>query len=76
MRGFYKKYIVTKTSGNPMDPEAEFIVLRIDKGIYLHACRAGAAAFAEAVRGENPLLANGIQTRLEELIPWGGFKKT
>ena len=67
MKGLYNKYIVTKTSGKPVPPEAEFIVLRIDAGQYLHACRAGVAAFAEAVREHNPVLANDLQEKLEVL---------
>jgi len=66
-KGLYKKYLIYKTSGKPIDPNAEFIVLRIDGGRYLHACRAGAAAFAEAVREHNPRLANDIQAKLEDL---------
>lgn len=69
MRGLYQKYIVTKASGKPLDPDFEAIVLRIDKGQYLHACRAGVAAFAEAVREHNPQLANDLQVRLSELDP-------
>jgi hypothetical protein len=29
-QGFYNKYVVTKANGNPIDPEAEYFVLRID----------------------------------------------
>ena len=68
MKGLYNKYIITKTSGKPIPPEARFIVLRIDEGHYLHACRAGVAAFAEAVREHNPVLANDLQEELKSLL--------
>lgn len=67
MEGLYRKYIIQKASGEPVDPNAIYIVLRIDSGKYLYACRAGVAAFAEAVREHNPILADDIQIELEEL---------
>lgn len=67
MEGLYQKYIVSKANGTPLDPDFESIVLRIDGGRYLHACRAGVAAFAEAVREHNSRLAEDIQQRLKEL---------
>ena len=66
MKGLYQKYIVTKTSGEPLPDDARLIVLRIDSGKYLHACRAGVAAFAEAVREHNPILADDLIKVLEE----------
>ena len=68
MKGLYQKYIIAKTSGKPLAPNFEAVVLRIDGGRYVNACRAGALAFAEAVRDENPLLSNDIQCRIIELI--------
>ena len=68
MKGLYNKYIVTKTNGKPLDPNFYAVVLRIDGGQYLSACRAGVAAFAEAVRGENPILADDLQEKLRELM--------
>lgn len=67
MKGLYQKYIIKKVSGKPLDPGFEAIVLRIDGGRFLNACRAGAAAFAEAVREHNPKLADDIQKRLIDL---------
>lgn len=67
MKGLYQKYIIKKTSGKSLDLNFEAIVLRIDGGRYLNACRVGAAAFAEAVREHNPLLADDIQERLQAL---------
>jgi len=73
MKGLYDKYIIQKASGKPLEPSFYALVLRIDGGRYLNACRAGVAAFAEAVRGDNPILADDIQCKLKELIkPLGG----
>jgi len=67
MKGLYGKYIVSKANGKPMDDSFECIVLRIDGGKYVSACRIGVAAFANAVRYENPVLARDIELRLMEL---------
>lgn len=67
MKGLYQKYIIEKASGKPLGPDFYAIVLRIDGGRYLDACRAGVAAFAEAVRGANPILADDLQAKLNEL---------
>ena len=32
--GLYSKYIITKTDGSPVAPEAEYLVLRIDKDVW------------------------------------------
>ncbi len=61
MKGLYQKYIISKASGEPLAEGFEAIVLRIDGGQYVGACRTGVLAFAEAVRDENPLLSNDIQ---------------
>ena len=67
MKGLYQKYIIKKTSGKPLDPNFEAIVLRIDGGQYLSACRVGVLAFAKAVRKDNPILADDLQKRLQVL---------
>ncbi len=66
MKGLYQKYIVTKTSGKPLAEGWDGIILRIDDGLYVKACRAGALAFAEAVRDDNPLLALDIKHKILE----------
>ena len=66
-KGLYQKYVISKTSGKPLDPNFEAIVLRIDAGKYVDACRVGVAAFAEAVRPLNRKLARDIRRRLLEL---------
>ena len=66
MKGLYGKYIISKASGKPLAPGFYAIVLRIDGGQYVNACWAGALAFAEAVRDENPVLSNDIQHKVLE----------
>lgn len=42
--GYDKKYIIQKASGKPIDPEADYFVLRLDKdpyaldALYMYAC--------------------------------------
>ena len=66
MKGLWNKYIITKSSGKPLAEGFYAVVLRVDGGQYVDACRKGALAFAEAVRDENPLLSNDIQFMITE----------
>lgn len=66
MEGLYNKYNVSKADGSPVDPEAIYIVLRVDKGEYVHACRAGVMAFARAVRPINPQLHDDLVELLSQ----------
>lgn len=68
MKGLYNKYTIQKSSGKPLAPSFYAIVLRIDGGRYVEACRAGVKAFADAVLNENPKLAIDIQHKLNELL--------
>ena len=63
-KGLWNKYIITKTSGKPLDPNFYAIVLRIDGGRYVGACRKGVLAFAKAVRDKNPVLADDIELEI------------
>ena len=64
MKGLYNKYIITKASGKPLAPGFFAIVLRIDGGQYVGACRMGVKAFAEAVQTQNPDLSFDIGMKL------------
>ncbi len=68
MKGLYQKYIVTKTSGDPVDLDAQYIILRIDSGEYVDACRIGVRAFAEAVEPFNHELSWDLQMELLGLV--------
>jgi len=60
-KGLYNKYYVGKVDGTPVDIEAQYLVLRLDKGEYVDACRSAALTFASWVRDQNPLLADELQ---------------
>ena len=64
MKGLYNKYIVTKANGKPLDPNFYAIVVRIDGGQYVDACRKGVLAFAKAVEPLNPELAFDIDLEI------------
>ena len=66
-KGLYQKYIITKTSGKPLADGFYAIVLRIDGGRYVRACREGVKAFANAVREENPTLAKDLDKKILKL---------
>ncbi|KKM86354.1 hypothetical protein LCGC14_1279780 [marine sediment metagenome] len=76
MKGLWDKYIITKTSGKPLADGFYAVVLRIDGGRYLKACRAGVQAFADAVQEENPMLARDLNQKLQELAVEDILKKT
>ena len=59
-QGLYQKYEIKKTDGSPVDPKAEYFVLRLDTD--KHAISA-VAAYARSVHEDNPQFA-------DELIAW------
>ncbi len=66
-KGLYQKYNITKASGKPLAQDFLAIVLRIDGGRYLKACRAGVRTFADVVRSENKTLADDLDKTLNRL---------
>jgi len=69
MKGLYYKYNIEKTNGKPFADGFYAIVLRIDGGQYVDACRAGAFEFAQSVREENEELWKDLHLKLAELNP-------
>lgn len=63
-RGVYGKYHITKADGTPVDPDAQYFVLRLDTDI--HARRA-IMAYAESVEMENGELSSELRTWAVEL---------
>lgn len=57
------KYVIQKTDGEPVDPNAWYFVLRIDKDI--HAQQA-ALAYALSVRKDNPTLSEQLIRKVLE----------
>ena len=66
-KGLYNKYYIIKTDGTQIDPNAEFLVLRIDKGCsnktWLAGARRAAAVLCDTIRFEMPELAKDIEKR-------------
>jgi hypothetical protein len=61
------KYHITKTDGRPMDPGAEYFVLRLDKGgedkKHVAACRAAIMTYAREIRHHLPLLYSDLMVK-------------
>lgn len=66
-QGLYNRYIVQKTSGKPVDPNAEYFVMRLDDGgkdpKHIAACRTGVLAYAEAIGDHLPKLAKDLKDK-------------
>ena len=60
--GYEKKYIIRKANGNPIDPKADYFVLRLDKDP--HALRA-LATYAKSVATDNLELAHDLRQKLK-----------
>jgi len=70
----HNKFLVTRTDGKEIPPEAQMFVLRYDKDI--HAQRA-LRTYANSVKEENPILAKQLLSQLgttEKLIGWISIK--
>ena len=59
--GYVKKYMIHKSNGKPVDPNADYFVLRIDKDP--HALKA-LAFYAESVKVDNEELSNDLKNKL------------
>lgn len=57
-QGILNKYIVTKTDGSPVDPNARYFVLRIDTD---EAARSAALTYATAIEAADPVLADQLR---------------
>jgi hypothetical protein len=65
--GWKLKYIIEKVDGSPVDSEAEYFVLRLDKDPH---ARVAALSYADSVEGDNPVFAADIRnhvTKYEEV---------
>jgi len=60
-RGLYAKYRVTKTDFTSVDPNADYVVLRVDNDI--HAQEA-VEAYAQSVKESNPALAEDMLAKV------------
>jgi hypothetical protein len=74
MATLYNKYVIQKYGGEPVDPEAQYFVLRIDTD---HHARVALAAYADSVREEDPAFAAELDgwvrdVALEAFCPFCG----
>ena len=64
-QGWYQKYIITKTNNKPVDPDADYFVLRLDiQDKYGEASLQALKTYATVIREVNPDLARDIMSRL------------
>jgi len=61
MKGWFLKYIIRKADGTPIDPNADYFVLRLDKDEH---ARKAALAYADSVETENPVFAADIRAKI------------
>jgi len=66
-KGLHQRYIVSKPSGKPIDPNAEYFVLRVDKNgsdpKHRAACRKAVLSYARAIRDHLPELSKDLIER-------------
>lgn len=58
MRKLYRKFEIAKTNGNPVDPLAQYFVLRIDTD---HAARVALLAYADVIERGEPEFASQLR---------------
>lgn len=63
--GLKQKYIITKKNGHPVDPKADYFVLRLD--IDPHAVKA-ILAYAVSVMETNPTFAFDLFAKVESIM--------
>lgn len=65
--GLHGRYVVTKASGEPVDPDAIYFVLRLDSGgddkEHIAACRLAARCYASQFPFGHPLYQLGNDLR-------------
>ena len=66
-KGLHMRYIVSKTSGEPVDETAEYFILRLDSGgsdpIHIEACRKAVLKYADEIESHIPQLTKDLRER-------------
>ena len=62
--GYKKRYIISKTNGKPVDPMADYFVLRLDADPH---ARKALYAYSDSVKYDNPKFASEIITHLRQV---------
>ena len=63
-KGLYGKYKIEKVDGTPIDPEADYFVLRLDKDPH---ARTAAIAYSDACFFDNQALSGDLLDRINEI---------
>lgn len=72
MKGLFKKYVIAKADGSPVDPDAVYFVLRLDTDPHAEVA---AEAYATSIESENSSLAQGLRYMLENKS-WDALRST
>ena len=68
--GLYGRYIVEKVSGEPVDENAEYFILRLDKygddPKHIAACRKAILTYANEIKEHLPKLSSDLLERYSE----------
>jgi len=70
-KGLHMKYFVSKVSGEPVEENAEYFVLRLDKDgdpLHVDACRCAINTYAAVMESKHPELAKDLKNRYGERI--------
>jgi len=65
LKGLYQKYIIQKTDETPIDPNADYFVLRLDTD--KHA-RGAIRNYANRIYGDNPILSKELRDRCNKYL--------
>ena len=71
-KGLHQRYHVSKVSGEPIDENAEYFVLRLDSGgddlRHIEACRCAINTYAVMIGKTHPELASDLISRYSQNI--------
>lgn len=66
-KGLHQRYVVSKTSGEPVDETAEYFILRLDSGgsdpKHINACRKAVLTYANEIKEHLPELSRDLIDR-------------
>jgi len=65
VKGLYQKYIIQKADGTPIDPSADYFVLRLDTDKY---ARGAIRNYANRIYGDNPILSKELRDRCNKYL--------
>lgn len=72
-RGLYQRYVVSKSDGTPIDPKAEYFILRLDPfgsdPWHINAGRAAVLLYAQIIEKILPELAKDLREKYSDNVP-------